>query len=163
MSATTITIRVTDRVEPVRKRINIPADDIGTLNWFDAQRDPSTSLRLLILEEARVHGYVDRVIRTGTQLRTAAPAAAPAPPAGVPTATPAGPLTAVFTTATQNLPTVPTGPTAVPNPAPVSVPVTDPRDNEIALLKDQLTKLRQAVSPFMVYDIDDDLAAANAA
>jgi hypothetical protein len=65
---TNINIRITDsRAEPVRKRVSIPQSDHATHEWWEAQDDPSTSVRLLILDEMRANGPVDRVTHPGIQ------------------------------------------------------------------------------------------------
>jgi hypothetical protein len=65
---TNINIRITDsRAEPVRKRVSIPQSDHATHEWWEAQDDPSTSVRLLILDEMRSNGPVDRVTHPGVQ------------------------------------------------------------------------------------------------
>lgn len=128
------------RVEPVRRQVRIPRTDHMTQAWWNRQGDPSASVRLLILEEAKRNGLVDKV----THL-ISAPVTSPAP-----------------TAATHS------GPTAVPNlsvaPAPVSntTPQLDPRDLEIELLRAEVNVFRDAFGPgtplFNV--VDDDLSDA---
>jgi hypothetical protein len=75
---TNINIRITDsRSEPVRKRVSIPQSDLATHEWWEAQDDPSTSVRLLILEEMRANGPVDRVTRPGIQMPTVSRSSVP--------------------------------------------------------------------------------------
>lgn len=47
------------RPEPRRIRFTVPAMDVSSLEWLDAQDDPSVSLRLLIHEAIEREGYVD--------------------------------------------------------------------------------------------------------
>ena len=63
--------------ESVRKRVSIPPSDLLVLEWWDAQVDPSTSIRLLIHEEASTNGVVDRMNRIGASI----PAETPEPAA----------------------------------------------------------------------------------
>lgn len=68
MGTTNINIRITDGAdtESVRKRVSLPASDQVVLDWWDGQLNPSLSVRLLIHEEAKQHGSVDRVNRIGS-------------------------------------------------------------------------------------------------
>lgn len=147
MTATNIHIRITERAEPVRKRVTIPESDVGTQNWWNAQRDPSTAVRLLILDEVRKYGYVDRVNRTGARLHIVGTGSVSTPAAAPASTSPAGPAPS---------PAPPVSPvSAVPPVAPAAAPpVIDPRDSEIQLLRDQVQRLSNALSPFLVYDVD---------
>ena len=49
------------RQEPLRRRISIPQVDTSTQRWWEAQDDPSVSIRLLIREEIEKNGYVDKL------------------------------------------------------------------------------------------------------
>lgn len=49
------------RHEPLRRRISIPQVDTSTQRWWEAQDDPSVSIRLLIREEIEKNGYVDKL------------------------------------------------------------------------------------------------------
>lgn len=149
-ATTSITIEITtpDRT-PVRRHVSIPPGDQLTQDWFDIQKNQSASVRLLIAEEIRRHGMVDRVTRErfGTPLaqaaaraaqRTANRAAAAAPAAG-----------SAFTA-----PTVPAASAATAVPTPWVVPLLDPKDAEIQRLNDliaeretELSSLRQLVDP----------------
>lgn len=51
----------TPRQEPLRRRISIPQVDTSTQQWWEAQDDPSVSIRLLIREEIEKNGYVDKL------------------------------------------------------------------------------------------------------
>lgn len=78
--STNINIRITDsRPEPVRKRVSVPQSDLATHEWWAAQDDPSTSIRMLILDEMRANGPVDRITRPGTQVPKIFSTAAAAP------------------------------------------------------------------------------------
>ncbi|MCB5280485.1 hypothetical protein [Arthrobacter sp. ES1] len=69
--STNINIRITDtRPAPVRKRVSIPLSDLETHAWWEAQEDPSVSVRMLILDEIRANGPVDRVTRPRAQAPT---------------------------------------------------------------------------------------------
>lgn len=56
------------RAEPLRRRVSVPQADVSTQQWWDAQDDPSTSVRLLIHDEIERNGYTDRVNRPVEQL-----------------------------------------------------------------------------------------------
>lgn len=147
MTATSITIEITtpDRA-PIRRHVSIPPGDQITQDWFDIQKNQSASVRLLIADEIRRHGMVDRVTRqrfgTGFAQRAARtvqrPAAAAAPATG-----------SAFTA-----PPVPAAPVATAVPTPWNVPLLDPKDAEIERLNDliaerdtELESLRQLVDP----------------
>lgn len=145
MSPTSIHIEITQESHtPVRRHVNIPAGDQLTQDWFDAQTNQSASVRLLIRDEIRRHGMVDRVTRErfGSAARPAA-AAAPAGSAFTAPTTPPSPSAAAAA--------VPT-PWAVPGVTPASA---DPKDVEIQRLTDlvrardhELGRLRDALGPF---------------
>lgn len=151
MSMTVITVQQI-RTQPFRKRITVPLSDLTTQAWWDRQVDPSTSVRLLILEEARNHGLVDRMNRIGTPAQ-AAPTTATTMPQGptvVPNPTAQPKSTAASGSPLTAVPTAATGPsvssvTAVP---PLGQPsaVPDARDIEIQLLRTQLDNLQRAFS-----------------
>jgi hypothetical protein len=46
-----------------RKQVSIPREDTSVLQWWDAQRDPGMSLRLIIRAEIERSGYVDHANR----------------------------------------------------------------------------------------------------
>lgn len=137
--STTITIQIdeTPRV-PIRRHVHIPSNDQAVQDWFDAQKDQSASVRMLIHDDIAQHGIGDRIHRAkfGTNPRVVvkgtgsvtpaapaplAPAAAPA--AAQPAAQPAGPV-------------------------PWGVPMADPRDAEIARLRAEIDRLESAMGPF---------------
>lgn len=51
-----------------RKRISIPPVDESSHAWWDAQKDPSLSVRLLIRAEIERNGYVDTAYRPVAQV-----------------------------------------------------------------------------------------------
>jgi hypothetical protein len=51
-----------------RKRISIPKADQSALEWWDSQKDPGLSVRLLIRSEIERSGYADVAFRPVTQL-----------------------------------------------------------------------------------------------
>lgn len=54
--------------EPVRRRITIPQVDTSTLAWWNAQFDPSASVRALIRAEIEREGLTDTVNRPVRQM-----------------------------------------------------------------------------------------------
>jgi hypothetical protein len=160
--ATSINIRISDHREPVRKRISIPQSDTGTQDWWDAQRDPATSIRLLILQEVSANGFVDRVNKFGTRPSSAPVAAAPAPaaPAVPPVPTvPAVPTVPVVPTVpavapVQAVPAVPPVPAARTIVSGAPVTPLDPRDSEIVELRIKIASYENAMSPFLTYNVD---------
>lgn len=145
---TSITIEITtsDRT-PIRRHVSIPPGDQVTQDWFDIQKNQSASVRLLIADEIRRHGMVDRVTREryGTPLAQAAARAAHRTAAQAAAAPAAG---SAFTA-----PTVPATSAAAAVPTPWTVPLLD-KDAEIQTLKDllaeretELSSLRQLVDP----------------
>lgn len=126
----TITISITeDSRTPIRRHVHVPASDQAVNDWFDAQKDQSTSVRLLIHDEIAKHGMADRVFRhkfgtnpTVTTLGTGS-VAQPATSAAPAAAAPAG-------------------------PAPWNVPGVDPRDAEIARLRAKVARFENAVGAF---------------
>ncbi|ROR76095.1 hypothetical protein SAMN06295974_3757 [Plantibacter flavus] len=141
MSLTTINITVREgRVPPVRKRINIPASDITTQTWWENQVDVSTSIRLLILEEVKRHGVVDRLNRIGTDAMATHTAPAAAPRVTVVTGAAATPAPAAATTTPAT---------------PASAPVMS-RDEELDLLRAENTILRSVIGPVpALFDVND--------
>ncbi len=135
---TTISIEITDdahvRVNapvqpPIRRHVQVPGHDRKTNDWWEIQRNPSASVRMLIEDEIARFGMVDRVTRSkfGT---AAAVAAAPRPtaasvPASVPAQVPA-----------------PQAPQAVPTTSQWTPPLIDPRDAEIERLTAEAEQLR---------------------
>lgn len=147
-ATTSITIEITTppASTPSRRHVTIPGEDQVTNDWFDIQKNQSASVRLLIADEIRRHGMVDRVTRQkfGTGLAQmaarAAQAAAPAPAA---TPTPVAHPTPAATTAV---------------PTPWAVPGIDLRDAEIQRLNDllveknvELEQLRQIAGPVSAF------------
>jgi hypothetical protein len=51
-----------------RKRISIPKADESVLSWWEKQKDPGLSVRLLIRNEIERSGYTDAAYRPVTQL-----------------------------------------------------------------------------------------------
>jgi hypothetical protein len=51
-----------------RKRISIPKADESVLAWWDAQKDPGLSVRLLVRNEIERSGYTDLAYRPVTKL-----------------------------------------------------------------------------------------------
>jgi len=51
-----------------RKRISIPKADKSVLEWWEAQKDPGLSVRLLIRTEIERSGNLDVAFRPVTQL-----------------------------------------------------------------------------------------------
>ncbi|WP_311245403.1 MULTISPECIES: hypothetical protein [unclassified Microbacterium] len=141
-ASTSIHIEITHPTHvPVRRHVTIPRSDQLTQDWFDSQTDQSASVRLLIRDEILEHGMGDRVTRekfgsTSAQLAARSGGSAFTAP------TPATPTSAASSTA----------------PTPWSVPLLDPRDEEIARLKEQLeqkgaelTSLRNLVGPYIEF------------
>lgn len=58
----------TSSAEPVRRRITIPQVDTSTLAWWNAQFDPSASVRALIRAEIEREGLTDTVNRPVRQM-----------------------------------------------------------------------------------------------
>lgn len=123
MTTTNIHISITEKVTttteartPTRRHVQIPEHDQISNDWFDAQKDQSASVRLLIHDDVRKHGIGDRVTRE--KFGTAAAAAAAPAATATPTATAAS-------TAASSMLTMP-----------------DERDEEIARLTEQLERLR---------------------
>jgi hypothetical protein len=52
-----------NKPEPTRARVTIPAADVATLKWWDLQDDPHASVRMLVHDEIERNGYTDRVNR----------------------------------------------------------------------------------------------------
>jgi hypothetical protein len=135
VKTTSINIQISEapdrlvRGQAVRRRVSIPHTDLWTQEWWDAQANPSASVRRLIHEETRAHGVgdtLDRLAAPAQRARLVVPFVA----AGGPAAHLASPFTA---------PT-PAAP-AAPAPAPAAAPATapgDPRDAAIAALTDQV-------------------------
>jgi len=68
MTQTNITVQIGAPPRPevvVRRRVSIPEIDSLAHAWFEAQVDPSTSVRMLIHEEVKANGVVDRLARHG--------------------------------------------------------------------------------------------------
>lgn len=131
---TTITIEIAeDRRTPIRRHVHVPSSDKAVNEWFDLQKDQSTSVRLLVHDEIAQHGMVDRTFRhkfgvkpTVTTIGTGS-VKQPAQSAGAqPHAAPATPVV----------------------PAPWGVPMADPRDAEIARLRAEVARLENAIGPF---------------
>lgn len=53
---------------PYRKTFAFPKTDESTAQWWDAQADPSLSVKLLIRSEIERHGYTDTANRPVRQL-----------------------------------------------------------------------------------------------
>lgn len=51
-----------------RKRISIPKADESVLAWWDSQKDPGLSVRLLVRNEIERNGYTDTAYRPVAQL-----------------------------------------------------------------------------------------------
>lgn len=51
-----------------RKRVSIPRADESVLAWWEAQKDPGLSIRILIRDEIRRSGYTDAAYRPVAQL-----------------------------------------------------------------------------------------------
>lgn len=137
---TSITIKITeDARTPIRRHVHVPSNDQAVNDWFDLQKDQSTSVRLLIHDEIAQHGLVDRTFRHkfGTNPTVATlgigSVKQPAPAAAQPT------------------------PAAAP--APWTVPMADPRDAEIARLQAHVARLERAIGPFGPFM--EDLAKGN--
>lgn len=109
------------RTQPSHNRLNIPFSEHTPQAWWQRQVDPSTSVRMLILEEAKHHDLQDRLNRIGIQQAATPPAPPPAPMAG--------PAAAPAQTAASGVPTL----------------VTDPREVELELLREEVRVLRAAV------------------
>lgn len=120
---TVITIEAV-QAPPSRRWITIPVSDRVTQGWWERQVDPSTSVRMLILDEAQTHGLVDRMGRIGMPAASAPQPAAPAPVAPV---TPPAQTAAPAATAAAGHPTL----------------LTDPREVELELMREELRVLRQ--------------------
>lgn len=58
----------TQKPEPKRLRVNVPAADESVLAWFDLQENHSLSVRQLVRESIERHGYIDVVNRPVAQL-----------------------------------------------------------------------------------------------
>lgn len=58
-----------------RRNVSLPLSDYLAIAWWDAQMDPSASVRLMIHDEIRLHGTADRVTRMGTTFPLGDPAA----------------------------------------------------------------------------------------
>lgn len=94
-----VRIEINDKAHvPTRRHVQIPGNDQLTKDWFDIQVNPSASVRLLIADEIRRHGMVDRVTRerfgtgvaqTAARSRQDGPAAQDASVAGASPASPA--------------------------------------------------------------------------
>ena len=56
------------RQAPYRRTFSFPRTDESTLAWWEAQADPSLSLKLLIRKEIEQHGYTDTANRPVRQL-----------------------------------------------------------------------------------------------
>lgn len=56
------------REAPYRKTFSFPKTDESTAAWWDAQADPSLSIKLLIRAEIEKHGYTDTANRPVVQL-----------------------------------------------------------------------------------------------
>ncbi|MCI4659754.1 hypothetical protein [Cryobacterium zhongshanensis] len=152
MTTTSISIRITESRGPVRRRVNIPQSDVKTQDWWDAQGDVSTSLRLLVLEEVAAHGIVDRVNRTGSRrVQAAVPVQAATPVATAHLGSP-------FVSAVPPIAAVPVTPVAPVAPA---IPA-DPKDAVINELNARIAALQDAMSPFLTFRIspDDDLVVS---
>ena len=135
---TNITIRISDSrtrtPRTPRRHVSIPHTDLWTQDWWDAQSDPSASVRHLVSEDVRLHGTSDVLARTsaalvaavlGTPFSAPVPAPAPAAPVAVPAAaTPAA------------------APPAVPALVPVAVPAAAPGASSTPPMED-LSKLRK--------------------
>lgn len=122
---------------PIRRHVAIPQGDQLTQDWFDIQKNQSASVRLLIADEIRKYGMVDRVAREryGTPLAQAAARAAGRTQPQASTAQPAsGPATAAQAAASV--------------PPSWSVPLLDPREAEIQRLQSELDALRAAAGPY---------------
>lgn len=57
-----------NRQIPVRKRVSYPEADSTTQQWWDAQADPSVSVRLLLRADVERNGYTDVMNRPVVQL-----------------------------------------------------------------------------------------------
>ncbi|MCY1718435.1 hypothetical protein OVA26_15985 [Microbacterium sp. SL62] len=137
--STEIKITIThDSRPPIRRHVHIPADDQVTQDWFDSQTDQSASVRLLVRDEIRRHGMIDRVTRerfgTSVAQRTAGAFATSAPASATP---------------------APAAPTA---PVGWVVPGLDPKDVEISRLRgliaerdSQLASMRAVVEPYTAF------------
>lgn len=122
---------------PLRRHVHFPASDQITQDWFDQQSDQSAAVRLLIADEVRQHGNVDRVLREkfGTvAAQHAAGLIVPVPVPAAPTLSPAAAATA--------------------GPAPWNVPGVDAKDAQIAFLTEtiarrdaEITSLRKVAGP----------------
>lgn len=133
--ATTITIEIsTPSRSPIRRHVSIPPGDQVTQDWFDIQKNPSASVRLLIKDEIGRQGMIDRVTRErfGTPLAQAA--ARSVQPAGATAVQPPSAAAAV--------------------PTPWAAPGLDPRDAEIKRLTnlvadrdEELSRLRAPHDP----------------
>lgn len=163
---TTTTIEIDDAPRaPTRRHVHIPATDSLVRTWFDVQKDQSASVRMLIHEDIRRHGLGDRVHRakfgsapvvpvmsTGSVPRptTTGGATAPAPAAApTPSSTPSA--------AGHTAPAAATAAPAAPMPAPSwAVPMSDPRDAEIARLQAELERMKSSIGAFTPFF--DDLA-----
>ena len=51
-----------------RRRLNIPAGDVSTLEWIDAQENSSLSIRMLIHQQIERDGMIDVFMRPVKQL-----------------------------------------------------------------------------------------------
>lgn len=134
---TTIHIQITEEVHvPTRRHVQTPADDKIVQDWFEIQKNPSASVRMLIHDDVMAHGMGDRITRA--KFGSAVPTQPVSPPAPTPAASPA-PAQAPSAV-----------PTAVPAPTAASSMLTmpDARDDEIARLNAELGRL-QAISAFI--------------
>lgn len=123
---------------PLRRHVHFSASDQVTQDWFDRQSDHSAAVRLLIADEVRQHGNVDRVLREKFGTVAAQHAAGLIVPAPQPAPTGQSSSTAA----------------APAGPVPWNVPLLDPKDAEITLLKEtiarrdaEITSLRAVVGP----------------
>lgn len=158
---TTTTIEIDDAPRtPTRRHIHIPATDSLVRTWFDVQKDQSASVRMLIHEDIRRHGLGDRVHRakfgTAPVVPVMGTGSVPGPTAAP---TPAA-AQATSSSAPAAAPAAASTPAAPMTPAPSwAVPMSDPRDAEIARLQAELERLRASVGTFTPFF--DDLAKGN--
>jgi hypothetical protein len=118
MLTTNINIRISDtRAQSVRKRVSIPHTDLWTQDWWDAQQNPSASVRRLIHDDVAANGISD----VSNRLSTSVPSATATAPAA---AAPVAPVA----------PVVPVAPVA---------PAVDPRDAEIAELRERFAEVHE--------------------
>lgn len=148
MPMTVITVQQV-AVPPTRRHVRIPGSDRATQTWWEMQGDPSTSVRLMILEEIKNHGLVDRVNRIYAQ----------AQPASVPTAMPGRP-TAVPNPPAQSAAPAAAGPSTLPFPSAPhaavpgqAAPLADPRDIEIDALRAEIQLLMGLVTSPPLFNV----------